>query len=95
MRTDNDSARILLAKALQIDLNLPNLPKLPKTYLQQSDLLTDQDVELAVESLKLCLDLPSGNSGGRDLYRLLKTYLRDSEARAEINKILSTAKHSY
>ena len=88
MSTDNDRARKLLAQALQIDLDLPKPPKLPKTYLQDSDLLTDDDLELAVEAVKLCLNLPSGNSGDRNLYALFSCYFRDSDARSHINAAL-------
>lgn len=33
-------------------------------------------------------NMPSGSSGDIDLYKLLQTYLRDSQTRKEINKLL-------
>lgn len=88
MKKPTTCPRNLLAQALQIDLDLPKLPKLPKIRLEDSDSLTDDEIEYAAEAVKLCFDLPSGNSGGRDLYALLKIYLRDPTSREQINQIL-------
>lgn len=93
MRKPATCPRQLLAQALQIDLDLDELPKLPKLRLEDSDRLTDDHIEYAAEAVKLCFDFPSGNSGGRDLYALLKVYLRDPVARAEINDVLAQAKY--
>lgn len=92
MRKPSPCPRKLLAQALQIDLDLAELPKLPKLRLEDSDRLTDDHIEYAAEAVKLCFDFPSGNSGGRDLYALLKVYLRDPVARAEINDVICAAR---
>jgi len=84
----NDISRHLLAKALQIDLELDEFPKLPKTILQKSDQLSYDEIELAVRAIRMCLDLPSCNSGGRNLYALLDLYLRNPEARGQINAVI-------
>jgi len=87
----NDISRHLLAKALQIDLELEELPKLPKSSLQESDQLTDDELGYAIRAIRMCLDLPSCNSGGRNLYALLDLYLRDREAADRINAVIRGA----
>lgn len=93
MKTAAATPRQLLAQALQIDIELDRLPKLPKTRLQNSDLLTTDEIKLAVRAVRLCLDLPSCNSGGRNLYDLLDLYLRNPEARGQINAVIRGAGH--
>ncbi len=88
MKTAAINPRKLLAQALQIDLELDSLPRLPKTTLQESDQLTDEEIDLVVRVVRMYFDLPSCNSGGRNLYELLDLYLRNSEARDQINGVI-------
>lgn len=91
MKTAAATPRKLLAQALQIDYELNRPPRLPKTTLQKSDQLTDAELGYATRVVRLCLDLPSCNSGGRNLYALLDLYLRNDAARDQINVLIRGA----
>lgn len=91
MKTAATTPRKLLAQALQIDYEQNRPPRLPKTTLQKSDRLTDDELGYAIRAIRMCLDLPSCNSGGRNLYALLDLYLRNPEARDQINAVIRGA----
>lgn len=86
MSREINHPRQLVAHALRAYFGEP--VSLPNVALQTSNQLTFEQVAIAVQLLKLYFNLPSGNSGGRNLYELLSIYLRDSEASEQINDVM-------
>lgn len=80
-------SKILEGLSIALDGETPALPK-QSFWLGDSDQLAREQVMTALLAFDLTLDLTSCNSGGRNLYEVLDLYLRNAEAREEINAVL-------
>ena len=65
------------------------LPKMANDVrLYESEKLTREQVMIGTMAFSLGMDLTSCNSGGRNVVELLDLYLRNSDARDEMNKVI-------
>lgn len=65
------------------------LPKMAEEVrLHKSEKLTREQVMIGTTAFILGMDLTSCNSGGRNVVELLDLYLRNSDARDEMNKVI-------
>ena len=94
MRMDTKRRRRLakdrILEALRIDAAGDPIPEFPdeKFHLGNTEALSHEQVRSGAYMLMCLYDLPSGNSGGRNLYELLDLYFRNNEARDQMNRVI-------
>jgi hypothetical protein len=59
-------------------------------WLGNSEELTEEQIMMGCRAFVFALNLTSGSSGQRNIYDLLKVYLRNENAREEINIALTS-----